>query len=127
MNFVRSQPVCRSSTREQFNEITAFIDASNVYGSEQEHAAILRTYRDGRLHRNSNTDQLPTREQLNIRPNPRTVRPETSSDFVAGDTRANEHPFLSSLHAIFLREHNRIAKLLKEYLPTQLQQVRKIA
>ena len=43
---------------------------------------------------------------------------------VAGDRRANEHPFLSSVHAIFLREHNRIAKLLKEYLPPHLQQVK---
>ena len=43
---------------------------------------------------------------------------------VAGDRRANEHPFLSSVHAIFLREHNRIAKLLKEYLPLHLQQVK---
>ena len=88
---------------------------------------LLIPIRNGRLHRNSNTDQLPTREQLNIRPNPRTLRPETSSDFVAGDTRANEHPFLSSVHAIFLREHNRIAKLLKEYLPPHLQQVSKLS
>jgi len=122
LNFVRSQPVCRSKTREQFSEISSYIDASNVYGSEIERSAILRTYRNGRLHRNSNTNQLPTREQLNIRPNTRTLRPETSSDFVAGDRRANEHPFLSSVHAIFLREHNRIAKLLKEYLPPHLQQ-----
>ena len=45
-------------------------------------------------------------------------------NLVAGDRRANEHPFLSSVHAIFLREHNRIAKLLKEYLPPHLQQVK---
>ena len=45
LNFVRSRPVCRSKTREQFNEISSYIDASNVYGSEQEYSAILRTYR----------------------------------------------------------------------------------
>jgi hypothetical protein len=79
--------------------------------------------RDGRLQRNTNTDQLPTREQLNLRPNSKLLRPETSADFVAGDHRANEHPFLSSLHTVFMREHNRIAKLLKEYLPIELQGV----
>ena len=65
---LRSRPVCRENTRQQYNEITAFIDASNVYGSDEEHSSILRAYRDGRLQRNSNTDQLPTMEQLNIRP-----------------------------------------------------------
>ena len=33
---------------------------------QQEHAALLRTYVDGRLHKNSNTDQLPTREQVTL-------------------------------------------------------------
>ena len=37
--------MCGLRTREQYNEITAFVDASNVYGSEQEHSAVLRTYR----------------------------------------------------------------------------------
>ena len=42
---------------------------------------------------------------------------------MAGDMRVNEQPFLTSLHVIFLREHNRVAKLLREYLPRSLQKV----
>ena len=83
-----------------------------------------RTYQDGRLQRNSNTDQLPTREQLNLRPNTRKLRPDKPEDFMAGDSRSNEQPFLATLHVVFMREHNRIAKRLKEYLPPHLQTVR---
>ena len=42
---MRSTPVCQSTVRQQFNDITAFVDASNVYGNDKEHAAVLRTYR----------------------------------------------------------------------------------
>ncbi len=117
LNVLRSIHVCGLRTREQYNEITAFIDASNVYGSEQEHSALIRTYRDGRLHVHRQNEQLPTRRQLNVRPDLRKLRPERSEDFMAGDMRVNEHPFLATLHVVFVREHNRVAKLLREYLP----------
>lgn len=32
--------------------------------------------------------------------------------FVAGDTRANMSPWLASLHSLWLREHNRVARAL---------------
>ena len=60
INVLRSRPVCRENVRQQYNEVTSFIDASNVYGSDEEHSSILRTYYDGRLQRNSISDQLPT-------------------------------------------------------------------
>ena len=107
--------------RQQINELTAFVDASSVYGSHEEHAAVLRTYRNGLLTMNTNTNQLPTREQLNLRPNVRLLRPETQEDFVAGDNRVNEHPFLTSMHVILAREHNRIAEQLRQHLPRYLQ------
>ena len=47
---------------------------------------MLRTYQDGLLAINSRTNQPPTKEQLNLRPNTRLLRPETQEDFVAAKT-----------------------------------------
>ena len=120
LNFVRSSPVCQRNERQQLNRLTAFVDSSNVYGSSEEHGSVLRTYQDGLLVINSVTRQPPTKEQLNLRPNRRLLRPETQEDFVAGDERINEHPFLTAMHVITLREHNRIAEKLKRHLPAYL-------
>jgi hypothetical protein len=42
LNLIRSTPVCNGNTREQYNDLTSFVDASNIYGSDKDHAAILR-------------------------------------------------------------------------------------
>ena len=53
MEFVRSMPAfnaqCGLGPREQVNQITAFLDASNVYGSEVSESRSLRLGRGGRL------------------------------------------------------------------------------
>jgi len=45
-------------------------------------------------------------------------RTDDRKDFVAGDLRVNEQPFLTSLHVLFFREHNRLADLLGRDLGT---------
>lgn len=120
INFVRSTPVCQQKIREQYNGITSFVDASNVYGSSVGQLSFIRRYENGELIFNRNTQQLPTREQINLRPDTRPIRPQKQMDFVAGDNRVNEHPFLSAMHVIFLREHNRIAAQFKKYLRNEL-------
>ncbi len=87
--------------RQQVNLITAFIDASNVYGSEDERAHELRTLDGtGRL-KISAGDLLPFNE--NEIPN---VPNSDPSFFLAGDVRANEHVALTAMHTVFVREHN---------------------
>lgn len=101
--------------RVHMNDVTAWIDASNVYGSDEERALWLRTMQDGKL-KTSFGNLLPFN----------TVNGELDGAidttapfmliegvllekfFVAGDIRANEQPILTSLHTLFVREHNRL-------------------
>jgi hypothetical protein len=98
--------------REQQNEITAWIDASNVYGSDPLRASALRTHDDtGRLATSPgrllpfNTDGLPN------------VGGPDPGLFLAGDVRANEQVGLTALHTLFVREHNRLARSLRRRHP----------
>lgn len=79
--------------RQQVNEITSYIDGSQVYGSDQETADSLREFEGGRL-LVRDEGLLPVNDQGQV---------------VAGDIRAAENPSLTSLHTLFVREHNRIA------------------
>ena len=49
LDFVRSIPFCGVSlfNREQMNLVTAYVDASNVYGSTDEVASALRSMEYG--------------------------------------------------------------------------------
>ncbi|MCB1236960.1 MAG: peroxidase, partial [Verrucomicrobiae bacterium] len=88
--------------RQQLNEITAYIDASNVYGSDAERAAELRTNDGtGRL-RTSEGDLLP----FNVNGFPNAPSDDDPSFFLAGDFRANEQVGLTAMHTLFVREHN---------------------
>lgn len=96
IDFTRSKGTLdENGQRQQTNEITSFLDGSQVYGSDQETADSLRTHRGGEL-KTSEGNNLP-------------VDPETGN-FVAGDERVNEQPGLTSMHTVFMREHNRLAK-----------------
>ena len=114
IDFVRSSPACGQATREQVNKVTAFIDASNLYGSEESIASVLRSHVGGRLVEKENAPgHLPTKAQLG-RP---TNHINEQQDFVSGDLRVNEQPFLTSMHVLWLREHNRLADHLVKELP----------
>ena len=94
--------------------ITAFIDASAVYGSSVARSQWLRTFQGGKL--KTSSDNFLPYNTLNgefsdaIDPSAPEMAmpfPQLSKWFVAGDIRANENPLLTSLHTLFVRDHNR--------------------
>jgi peroxidase len=93
--------------RTPFNELTSFLDASMVYGSDDARAAELRAFVDGKL-KTSPGNLMPF--NVNGFPNG-GASPE---NFLSGDVRTNENVVLLSIHTLFVREHNRLATLLKK-------------
>ena len=90
-----------AGVRQQMNGISAWIDGSNVYGSDQARANELRTLDGtGRL-KTSAGDLLP----FNVNGLPNAGGPG-STLFLAGDIRANEQSGLTAMHTLFVREHN---------------------
>ena len=98
--------------REQLNEITGWIDASNVYGSDEERANALRRLDGSGKLKTSKRRLLPfnTDGLSNAGGNSDTL-------FIAGDPRANEQIGLTAMHTLFVREHNRLAKKIKHKHP----------
>ncbi|MEO1090673.1 MAG: peroxidase family protein [Pseudomonadota bacterium] len=86
---------------EHANAITSFLDASMVYGSDDATAAALRDD-DGKLLIDG-AGLLPASETTGV---------------LAGDVRAAENVALTSLHTLFVREHNHWVDELAETDPT---------
>lgn len=104
-------PLTGTSTanpRQQVNSITAWVDGSQVYGSDATTAASLRSFVGGRL-KTSDGNLLPVAagDEAN-----------TDAAFLAGDIRVNENIELTSVHTLFVREHNRIADGIAQKNPS---------
>jgi hypothetical protein len=96
--------------RQQINSITAWIDASNIYGSDSRRARAMRG-KAGTL-RMSEGDLPPFNE--GGLPNSPSNDP---SFFLGGDFRANEQVALTAMHALFIREHNQWVAAFREADP----------
>src|SRR5215510_3146307 len=112
MNFHRGAFVPSTGTttpRLQLNELTGYIDGSNVYGSDNQRSAALRSFSGGKLkvtHTTSVGDLAPFNDgTVGNAGSPERVDLSTSL-FIAGDIRINEQPTLACMHILFIREHN---------------------
>jgi hypothetical protein len=97
-----------ANPREPMNMITAWIDASNVYGADGVRAEALRRL-DGTGRLDTSAGELLPFNGPGL-PNLGGPRPDL---FLAGDVRANEQVALTAMHTLFVREHNRIAERLR--------------
>ncbi len=105
--------------RQYENTVTAFIDASNVYGSGEDRASWLRRNDESGKLKTSNGshgDLLPWNTvdgQFNSAIDVDAPFMDDNDGhlvkfYVAGDVRANENLLLLSMHTLFVREHNRL-------------------
>ncbi|XP_071524649.1 peroxidasin homolog isoform X1 [Panulirus ornatus] len=132
MEFTRSSGICGSGMtsvffntvlpREQINQLTSYIDASQVYGSSAVEMRLLRnlshdhgSLRDGIL-MSTGKPLMPFSEGAPV--DCRRDLSESGIDcFLAGDIRANEQSGLTAMHTVWFREHNRIAEALRQINP----------
>lgn len=116
MAFTRSNFTIKGD-REQINEVTAWIDGSQIYGSSNARAAALRT--------NGGTGAKLITSANNLLPyntaglsNQNNGPTPANQLFLAGDIRANENLLLTSLQTVFMREHNRLVDRIATLKPS---------
>ncbi|XP_078362044.1 peroxidasin homolog [Oculina patagonica] len=105
---------------EQINEVTTYLDGSQVYGSDDVLAEQLRDQNDRKL-----LDTRPFKQATGCPILPaaeeeafcRSANPKEDPCFLAGDIRVNENQALMAMHTLWVSEHNRIAKYLHEINP----------
>ncbi len=118
--FTRSAFSEVSGVRQQPNIISSFVDATNVYGSNVTRAYALRrldgtgklkttTANNGEILPPYNFDKLPNAA-------PSGSNPEDF--FLCGDIRSNEQALLTAMHALLVREHNRLCDVFAANDPT---------
>ncbi|CAA6817590.1 MAG: Peroxidase [uncultured Thiotrichaceae bacterium] len=102
MHFERSQTITDDNGNVvHINKITPYIDGSNIYGSDEETMNTLRSFEGGKLI-SSEDNLLPQNEK---------------GHFLAGDVRVNENAGLTSMHTLWMREHNRVADNFSQQYP----------
>ncbi|RNA08418.1 peroxidase-like isoform X2 [Brachionus plicatilis] len=105
---------CSLGPREQNNLLTHWIDLSNVYGDSEEKARDFRC-KNGLLKtsRGYGSRDLPPRRPGSSCPG----GPRSKACFATGDARTEHNSISVSIHSIWIREHNRIARVLKKINP----------
>ncbi|WKX96764.1 hypothetical protein Q1695_012872 [Nippostrongylus brasiliensis] len=101
--------------RRQINQLTSYIDGSVIYGSTSCESDDLREGQGGRLKTTFSKPSMslptPAKDQSTCRSS------EEFPCFESGDERVSQHPAITAMHTLFIREHNRIATELSRINP----------
>lgn len=119
LNFERSMraKLQDNTTERPINTLPSSLDLVAVYGPDRKRNEMLveKNDLDGEL-----TGKLLYTKGGNLLPNNfkgALNAPDNSGKFfLAGDHRANENPMLVAFHTLFMREHNRLADLIRQKL-----------
>jgi peroxidase len=108
--------------REQVNQLTSYLDASMVYGSNECEMRQIREAGTFKLKMFSHPLNHPgkTSHYKSLLPRTRIHADcfsPTGECFMAGDSRVNEQPGLTCMHTVLVREHNKIAEKLSAINP----------
>ena len=121
-------------TKEQVNQLSAFIDGTNVYGFTEEHLNALRDDGSGLANRKlfmpsdgARGHRLPVSTDPTISKHTQLVKDfktpfflneKRQPDYVAGDTRCQENVMLNAFHHTYGRLHNVLADGLASSMDT---------
>ncbi len=118
--FQRTSWTLIDGVRTQIDANSHFLDASQIYGSDLARSRAMRT-QDGTGHMTTSDGNLMPFNVNGLANQPQSqpgkiINP--ADFFLAGDVRANETSGLTSLHTVFIREHNFWADSIKAANPT---------
>jgi hypothetical protein len=125
IDFWRTPPAAgtgETTPRQHRNELSSYIDASNVYGVNATRLSWLRQGARllltpaGYLPRADARGDAATAPAMELE-GPLRGRPAKAVE--AGDVRANENTALTAIQTLFAREHNRIVGRLPASLPAE--------
>ncbi|CAN8001097.1 unnamed protein product, partial [Ixodes hexagonus] len=119
INLVRATPCfeCKLGYRAQIDDRSSYLDASAVYGSTKEETDVVRSFQHGLLR----SRLINGEEVLPPSSNPErdgcSVPGQEKICFASGDGRVNQSPGLTVIQTLFMRDHNRIATMLRSENP----------
>lgn len=123
--FKRSEFVKDSDPREQLNDISSFVDATNVYGNSDTRAYKLRLLDGSGKLKTTTADNGEDLPPYNVFDLANAAPPGSNAEdfFLVGDIRGNENVLLTGMHTIFIREHNRLCDEIKALKPTYTEEM----